>query len=213
LDKIEKAVLFAADAHFLQKRKHSFLPYVVHPIETMKRVADYGIVDEDIIVAAVLHDVIEDCEERYAKEILVQFGWRVEMIVKECTRDKKLKTEKEKYSYLQSFSQKSIESVIVKIADRFSNTMDFYRFEEKMEYASRYALLAFPIYRTFIERHLSADENVLPRKAAIKILGDLVDLNIIISEQYKGFSCFVGNGDSYVQEVLNGDDRNRLGDE
>lgn len=76
---IEKAVMFAAEAHKGSFRKGSKLPYIVHPIETMMIVA--GITnDNEVIAAAALHDVVEDTPYT-AKDIRERFGERIEKLV------------------------------------------------------------------------------------------------------------------------------------
>ena len=58
----EKAIIFAAKAHSGQKRKGTDIPFMIHPLEVASIVA--GITpDEEMMCAAVLHDVIEDCKD------------------------------------------------------------------------------------------------------------------------------------------------------
>lgn len=203
MDKIEKAIKYATDAHFLQKRKSSGIPYVVHCIEVMKRVSDYGVGNEDILAAAVLHDVMEDCEAMYAEHILPEFGWEVSNLVKECTRlTGDDATKLEKYEFLESFEKKSTASIVIKIADRFCNVQDYLRTEGKEEYASTYALQAYPLYQAYINRSVIGAEisDFLSRKAVMKVMGDVVELNMIIDMEYKGFSSFVCNKSEWVKE-------------
>ena len=55
---LEKAVIFAANAHKGQKRKGTSTPYIIHPMEVA--VIASGMTDDiEIISAAVLHDVVE----------------------------------------------------------------------------------------------------------------------------------------------------------
>lgn len=55
---LERAVIFAANAHRGQRRKGTNLPYIVHPMEVAAIAA--GITDDiEVICAAMLHDVID----------------------------------------------------------------------------------------------------------------------------------------------------------
>ena len=55
------AILYAASSHAGQLRKDCVTPYINHPIEVMHLlVYTGGIEDHEILMAAVLHDVIED---------------------------------------------------------------------------------------------------------------------------------------------------------
>ena len=200
MDIIEKAINFAVEAHLLQKRKHSGIPYVTHCIEVMKRVSDYGVANDKLLASAILHDVIEDCDERFVNQIEGQFGSEVYSIVKECTRESGDGADKsQKYEFLESFKSKSVQSIVIKIADRFCNVSDYRRTDEA--YAAEYALQAYPLYRTFISRELYLAEDVsITREAGIRILADIVDLNVTIDGYYKGFSSFTCNNDLFVKE-------------
>lgn len=57
--KIEKAINFAAQKHLGQIRKGDGLPYIVHPFGVAWILSGYS-TDEDVIVAGLLHDVLED---------------------------------------------------------------------------------------------------------------------------------------------------------
>ena len=58
LDKINRAVQYASSKHEGQKRKDGS-PYIIHPLAVAEIVAEIGL-DTDAIVAALLHDCIED---------------------------------------------------------------------------------------------------------------------------------------------------------
>lgn len=74
-----KALVFAAEAHRGQMRKGTDIPYLIHLIRTwdyVRRMTE----DEEELVAALLHDVLEDTTVS-AGEIRVAFGERVEELV------------------------------------------------------------------------------------------------------------------------------------
>lgn len=56
-----KAVDFAVKAHEGQSRKHSSIPYIYHPLNLACHALSMEIVDDAVIAACLLHDVIEDC--------------------------------------------------------------------------------------------------------------------------------------------------------
>ena len=58
----EEAVKFATQAHAGQKRKGTNLPFIIHPLEVASIVAAMT-TDEEMLCAAVLHDVLEDCSQ------------------------------------------------------------------------------------------------------------------------------------------------------
>ena len=71
-DLLAKAIRFAVTAHGEQKRKYTCEPYVTHPLAVMKIVQEVPHTTE-MLVAAVLHDVVEDTPVELA-EIKQEFG-------------------------------------------------------------------------------------------------------------------------------------------
>src|SRR3989338_5347383 len=72
--KVEDAFEFAKDAHAGQTR-YSGEPYIIHPLHTAYYLADFH-PDEDTVIAALLHDVLEDTD-RTREEITERFGKNV----------------------------------------------------------------------------------------------------------------------------------------
>ena len=56
-----KAVDYAVQAHEGQKRKKSVIPYIYHPLNMACHILSMDIIEDDIVPACLLHDVIEDC--------------------------------------------------------------------------------------------------------------------------------------------------------
>ena len=84
---LDKAIIYATNAHSGAFRKSSKSPYIVHPMEAAviaARLTD----DEDVIAAAVLHDVVEDTDT--TKEMLErEFGKRIAELVCADSEDKR----------------------------------------------------------------------------------------------------------------------------
>jgi (p)ppGpp synthase/HD superfamily hydrolase len=80
---IERAEAFAAKAHEGQKRKYTDEPYIVHPKAVAQLLLEAGL-DEEVAAAALMHDVVEDCEVTI-EEIRAAFGARVARLVGEVT--------------------------------------------------------------------------------------------------------------------------------
>ena len=87
MSKLEEAIKFATDAHAGQIRKLVNLPYILHPLEAATIVAKLTS-DEDVICAALLHDVVEDTPHELS-EIRDKFGDRVAELVGAETEDKR----------------------------------------------------------------------------------------------------------------------------
>jgi len=69
-DRINHALAFAAKHHDQQVRKGTRLPYLTHPANVAIILTRYGC-DESIVVAGILHDVVEDCVTKdYTRDML-----------------------------------------------------------------------------------------------------------------------------------------------
>ena len=123
---IVKALNFAAEKHKGQERRGSGLPYVIHPIIVAHLLGKYKKSKhlEELQVASLLHDVLEDTECTYI-EIEREFGPLVASIVMELTSDTERIREIGKNEYLkQKMIKMSKYAFVVKLIDRFSNILD-----------------------------------------------------------------------------------------
>jgi (p)ppGpp synthase/HD superfamily hydrolase len=83
--RFERALVFATQKHAGQHRKGTTVPYVGHLLGVASLVLEAG-GDEDLAIAALLHDVVEDCGGApMLKEIRRRFGKRVAYVVEGCT--------------------------------------------------------------------------------------------------------------------------------
>ncbi|HLU47192.1 MAG TPA: HD domain-containing protein, partial [Planctomycetota bacterium] len=117
-----RAIDIAAKAHRKQRRKDDKeTPYINHPIEVARILADEGGVDDpEIITAALLHDTVEDTATSL-DEIRGAFGDRVARIVGEVTDDKSLPKVERKRLQIIHASEISRGARLVKLADKISN--------------------------------------------------------------------------------------------
>ena len=76
---LDKAIIFAVNAHRGQLRKGTNTPYILHPMEAAAIVGSMTN-DDEVIAAAVLHDTVEDTAVTL-DEICEQFGKRVAELV------------------------------------------------------------------------------------------------------------------------------------
>lgn len=175
MNQVDKAIRIAVQKHEGQYRKSLAIPYVSHCFDVMKRAREYGIVDENVLTAAMLHDTVEDTDLTL-NEIESEFNKEVRDVVEELTMPDSVKGFMNKYDYLKSFSEKSFEAVVLKFADRCSNVDDYLLVPKSRGYAIKYALQAYPIYKTLYEK-FSGYRNE-------ELLGDLDDIRLIIQEEY-----------------------------
>ena len=85
-EKLNEAIVFATQCHAGQIRKMANTPYILHPMEVAAIIGTMT-GDEDIMIAGLLHDTIEDCntDPRLIRE---KFGPRVSALVQSETEDK-----------------------------------------------------------------------------------------------------------------------------
>ncbi len=122
--RFRRAFLFAADKHSGQTRKASSVPYIAHLMGVSSLVLEFG-GDEDMAIAALLHDVVEDCGGvAMLKEVRRRFGPRVAKIVDGCTdsdTDPKPPWRERKESYLRHLKKANGETRLVSAADKLNN--------------------------------------------------------------------------------------------
>jgi len=146
---IEKAYNLSKKAHEKQFRQ-SGEPYIVHPFEVAKIVFQFGL-DESSIIAALLHDVVEDTEYNLEK-IKEIFGEEVEVIVDGLTKMITIMSSKEekKIETLRKIllaSAKDLRVLIIKLCDRLHNirTLENVSIEKQERIASETIQIYVPI--------------------------------------------------------------------
>ncbi|HVR22495.1 MAG TPA: HD domain-containing protein [Candidatus Polarisedimenticolia bacterium] len=119
-----KGFLFAAEKHAGQTRKTTTIPYIAHLMGVASLVLEFG-GDEDMAIAALLHDVVEDCGGApVLKEVRRRFGSRVAKIVDGCTDsdiDPKPPWRGRKEAYLRHLKSADAETRLVSAADKLNN--------------------------------------------------------------------------------------------
>jgi len=120
--RLAKAYHFAAAKHVAQRRKGAAAePYVNHLTEVADLVAEATAgADVDLVLAAVLHDTVEDTETSLA-ELERCFGDRVAALVAEVTDDKSLPKAERKRLQIEHATHATPGAQIVKLADKTSN--------------------------------------------------------------------------------------------
>ena len=122
VQRILAAARFAAEKHVGQKRKGDAAePYINHLIEVAELVAaSSDVLDTNLIMAAFLHDTVEDTGVT-AAELEKKFGADVAGLVLEVTDDKSLPKQARKALQVQHAHKKSPRAQTLKLADKISN--------------------------------------------------------------------------------------------
>ncbi len=148
---IRKAFDFAVEAHKDQRRKTGE-PYVYHPIAVAKIVANEIGLGTNSIVAALLHDVVEDTDYTF-DDIEQLFGKTVAKIVNGLTKISRLKKDRNVSIQAENFRKMlltlndDVRVILIKIADRLHNmqTLDSMRAEKQVKTASETLYIYAPL--------------------------------------------------------------------
>ena len=120
-----KAADFAAFKHRRQRRKDAEAsPYINHPLALARVLKlEAGVDDVETLVAAILHDTVEDTEST-TEELAREFGPRVAAIVAEVTDDQSLPKPDRKRLQVERAPHSSPQARLVKLADKICNLRD-----------------------------------------------------------------------------------------
>lgn len=125
IGRLLQAIHFAAEKHRQQRRKDAEgSPYINHPLKVAELLWNAGGIREmDVVLAAVLHDTIEDTATT-RREIAKHFGERVARIVCEVTDDKSLEKAERKRLQIEHAPHLSRQAKVIKLADKLCNISD-----------------------------------------------------------------------------------------
>jgi len=172
-----RAFNFAAEKHAGQTRKASTTPYIAHLMGVASLVLEFG-GDEDLAIAALLHDVVEDCGGApMLKEVRRGFGSRVAKIVDGCTdsdTDPKPPWRERKETYIQHLKRADADTRLVSAADKLNNVRSIltdYREVGESLWArfkgGREGTLWY--YRSLLDEFLRSEPNRLIRELELAI--------------------------------------------
>lgn len=124
IDNVRRAYRFADEAHLGQIR-NSGEPYITHPIAVAQQCAEWKL-DAQALMAALLHDAIEDCGVT-KPELIERFGAPVAELVDGLTKLEKLEFNTREENQAESFRKmllamaRDVRVILVKLADRTHN--------------------------------------------------------------------------------------------
>lgn len=123
--RLDKAIRQAALAHGRQGqvRKGTELPYIIHPFGVML-IAATVTADEDVLIACLMHDVLEDVEPAIydADQMERDFGQRVRQLVGYVTKDASIADwHAQCQAYLKRLTKAPEDALIIAAADKIHN--------------------------------------------------------------------------------------------
>jgi len=119
-----EAIAFAARAHKPQFRKDNQTPYVSHPFRVCLVVRQlFGVDDPKVLMAAVLHDTVEDTNTDY-DDLIEKFGPEVAEWVAQLSKDKRLPEAEREAAYMETLSKAPWQVKVCKLGDIYDNLND-----------------------------------------------------------------------------------------
>lgn len=140
-DRFDRALLYATHVHGGQVRKGTSTPYVAHLLAVAATVLEYG-GDEDLAIAALLHDSVEDQGGKpRLEDIRNRFGERVAKVVQACSDtladtgagERKPDWQKRKMDYIAHLRKADDDILRVSLADKVHNARAILRDLRKAE--------------------------------------------------------------------------------
>ena len=123
--KLHEAIIFATQRHAGQKRKGTDIDYICHPMEVAQILTAMRPENDDLIIAGILHDVVED-KRATQEEVLSRFGPHVAELVAAHTHPKTGNWIEDKRRANEELAKASFEVRQLVLADKTSNLRSMY---------------------------------------------------------------------------------------
>jgi guanosine-3',5'-bis(diphosphate) 3'-pyrophosphohydrolase len=133
--RIAAAQMYALEKHACQQRRDGS-PYVAHPFRVAECLRSIGgVTDPEIVMAALMHDLIEDTDVEY-DDVLQRFGRRVADLVAALSGDMRLPKPARRAEVIERARHAGVEVQTIRLADRLDNLLDMAGFSNarKREY-------------------------------------------------------------------------------
>ncbi|MHA2109222.1 MAG: HD domain-containing protein [Candidatus Hodarchaeales archaeon] len=130
-----RAFAFSYNAHRETKRKATQVPYITHPLNVLVNLMRSSINNEELLAAALLHDVVED-EDVTLGQLNEEFGERIASLVNSVSEpksstslpsDRRKTWRSRKQHTIDSMKSASHEVKLLSCADKLANTTDMIR--------------------------------------------------------------------------------------
>lgn len=123
--KLHEAIMFATERHAGQLRKGTDIDYICHPLEVLQILTEMNPEDDDLLIAGMLHDVVED-KRATSEEVLERFGPRVANLVTAHTHSKEGTWRQRKERELEELEAAEPDVQKIVLADTVSNLRSTY---------------------------------------------------------------------------------------
>jgi len=123
LDILKKGELFAKKKHYGMMIKGSITPYSKHLEDVVNRLKSLGVIDEEILCAGWLHDVMNNTNTSF-DDLFEQFGSKITVLVSSLSKDSSLSRKKQETAYVKQLKESSIDSKLILLCDISASLSD-----------------------------------------------------------------------------------------
>lgn len=123
MELVKSAELFAKKKHSGMMRKDGVTPYSKHLEDVVNRLKSLGVVDEELLCAGWMHDVVEDTDVTF-DNLYEQFGNRVAVLVSTLSKDMSLPRKIREQAYVNQLKEASVDAKLIKLCDISANLSD-----------------------------------------------------------------------------------------
>lgn len=138
----EDVLAFAVIAHSEQRRKFNGRPYITHPLRVAFLFMEwFPNENQDFVLAAILHDVVEDCPSITVEHIREKFGEPIASLVEELTnepKDIRISRAETKERDRERIKNISAAAKCIKAADRLCNLSELLTFNGEIDFKTTY---------------------------------------------------------------------------
>jgi len=128
LELVKSAELLAKKKHAGQFGKDGSTPYSKHLEDVVNRLKSLGVIDEELLSAGWLHDIIEYTDASF-DSLHEQFGNRIAVIVSSLSKDKTLPRKQREKAYNTQLKEASFDAKLIKLCDISANLSDLKKYD------------------------------------------------------------------------------------
>ena len=172
LDILKNGELFAKKKHSGMMVTDSTTPYSKHLEDVVNRLKSLGVIDEEILCAGWLHDVLENTDTVF-DNLFEQFGSRVAVLVSSLSKDPSLPRKQREAAYLKQLKESSFDSKLILLCDISANLSDLKNHTSSK--SKKLRLVRQKIhYLTIIKNDLMSDDNYPKVVPLIETINDIL---------------------------------------
>ena len=123
LDLLKKSELFAKKKHLGRLIEDSTTQYSKHLEDVVNRLKSLGVIDEEILCAGWLHDVIDNTDASF-DDVFEQFGSKIAVLVSTLSRNPSLPRKQREATYTKQLRESSVDSKLILLCDISANLSD-----------------------------------------------------------------------------------------